>query len=285
MHHIITDGWSTAILVREVSALYEAYIEGRESPLPELEIQYADYTVWQREWLQGEVLEQELSYWRQQLGEELPVLQLRTDKPRPPVQSARGRSQHFALPASLTAELKQLSNSEGVTLFMTLLAAFKILLWRYSGQSDVVVGTPIAGRNHLATEGLIGLFVNTLALRTSLSGDPSFRELLYRIREVTLGAYAHQDVPFEKLVDELQPERDMSRSPLFQVVFALHNETTETLQLPGLEANRVGSGGNEALKFDFTLALIEIEGQLTGAMQYSTDLFEASTISRIIEQF
>src|SRR6185369_9818538 len=199
MHHIITDGWSTGILVREVAALYEAYIEGRESPLPELEIQYADYAVWQREWLQGEVLAQQLAYWRQQLGEDLPVLQLPTDKPRPPVQSHRGQGVSFTLPAELTAELKKLSNAEGVTLYMTLLAAYKILLWRYSGQSDVVVGTPIAGRNHLAAEGLIGLFVNTLVLRTSLSGDPSFNELLDRVRDVTLGAYAHQDLPFEKL--------------------------------------------------------------------------------------
>ena len=260
MHHIISDGWSTGILVREVAALYEAYIEGRESPLPELEIQYADYAVWQREWLQGEVLEQQLGYWRQQL-EELPVLQLPTDKPRPPVQSHRGRAINFSVPAELTAELKQLSNAEGVTLYMTLLAAFKILLWRYSGQSDVVVGTPIAGRNHLATEELIGLFVNTLVLRTNLSGNPSFSELLDRIREVTLGAYAHQDLPFEKLVEELQPERDMSRSPLFQVMFVLQNASAEILQLPGLEASEV-TGGDETAKFDLTLGLAEINGQL-----------------------
>ena len=284
MHHIITDGWSTGILVSEVAALYEAYIEGRESPLPELEIQYADYAVWQREWLQGDVLEQQLSYWRQQLGEELPVLQLPTDKPRPPVQSHRGRNLHFSLPSSLTAELKKLSNAEGVTLYMTLLAAFKILLWRYSGQSDVVVGTPIAGRNHLATEGLIGLFVNTLVLRTSLSGDPSFRELLDRIREVTLGAYAHQDLPFEKLVEELEPERDMSRSPLFQVVFALHNTTEETLELPGLDAREVGVGDDTA-KFDMTIGLTEFDGGLSGSLQYSTDLFEASTIRRMLTHF
>ena len=284
MHHIVTDGWSTGILVSEVSALYEAYIEGRESPLPELEIQYADYAVWQREWLQGEVLEQQLSYWRQQLGEELPVLQLPTDKPRPPVQSHRGRSRGFSLPASLTAELKKLSNAERVTLYMTLLAVFKILLSRYSGQSDVVMGTPIAGRNHLATEGLIGLFVNTLVLRTSLSGDPSFRELLDRVREVTLGAYAHQDLPFEKLVDELQPERDMSRSPLFQVMFVLQNATAETLQLPGLELIDAGVE-DETAKFDLMLALSEIDGQLNGSLQYNVDLFEASTISRMLEQF
>jgi amino acid adenylation domain-containing protein len=283
MHHIITDGWSTGILVSELAALYEAYVEGRESPLPELEIQYADYTVWQREWLQGEVLEQQLSYWRQQL-EELPVLQLPTDKPRPPVQSYRGRSFNFTVPAPLTAELKKLSNAEGVTLYMTLLATFKILLWRYSGQSDVVVGTPIAGRNHLATEGLIGLFVNTLVLRTSLSGDPSFRELLDRIREVTLGAYAHDNLPFEKLVEELQPERDMSRSPLFQVMFSLQNATAETLRLAGLEAIDTGVG-DETAKFDLAFGLAEIGGELLGSLQYNVDLFDAATMERLVQHY
>ncbi len=283
MHHMVTDGWSTGILVREVAALYEAYIEGRESPLPELEIQYADYAVWQREWLQGEVLDQQLAYWREQL-EELPVLQLPADKPRPPVQSHRGQSVSFALPASLTAELKQLSNTEGVTLYMTLLAAFKILLWRYSGQSDVVVGTPIAGRNHLATEGLIGLFVNTLVLRTNLSGNPSFSELLERVREVTLGAYAHQDLPFEKLVEELQPERDMSRSPLFQVLFVLQNATAEILRLPGLQASEVTSD-DETAKFDLALGLSEINGELHGLLQYSTDLFAPATIERLVQHY
>ena len=191
---------------------------------------------------------------------------------------------NFSLPAELTAELKKLSNAEGVTLYMTLLAAFKILLWRYSGQSDVVVGTPIAGRNHLATEGLIGLFVNTLVLRTSLSGNPSFSELLDRVREVTLGAYAHQDLPFEKLVEELQPERDMSRSPLFQVMFVLQNATAETLRLPGLEASEV-TGGDETAKFDLTLGLAEIDGELQGSLQYNVDLFDAATIERLVQHY
>jgi amino acid adenylation domain-containing protein len=188
------------------------------------------------------------------------------------------------VPAELTAELKRLSNGEGVTLYMTLLAAFKLLLWRYSGQSDVVVGTPIAGRNHLATEELIGLFVNTLVLRTNLSGNPSFRELLERVREVTLGAYAHQDLPFEKLVEELQPERDMSRSPLFQVMFMLQHATAEILRLPGLEASEV-SGGAETAKFDLTLGLAESDGQLYGSLQYSVDLFEAATIERLVQHY
>ena len=284
VHHIISDGWSSGILVREVGALYEAYIEGHESPLPELGIQYADYAVWQREWLQGEVLDQQLAYWRQQLGEELPVLQLSTDRPRPPVQSYRGRTLSFTLPAQLTAELKKLSNAEGVTLYMTLLAVFNLLLWRYSGQSDVVVGTPIAGRNQLATEGLIGLFVNTLVLRTRLSGNPSFSELLERVREVTLGAYAHQDLPFEKLVEELQPERDMSRSPLFQVMFVLQNTTMETFRLRGLEAIGIG-GEDETAKFDLTMGLAEVQGELHGSLQYNVDLFGAATVERLVQHF
>ena len=284
LHHIISDGWSTGILVREVGALYEAYIEGRESPLPELTIQYADYAVWQREWLQGEVLEQQLAYWRGQLGDELPVLQLPTDRPRPPVQSHRGRSVNFSLPAEVTAQLQQLSNAEGVTLYMTLLAVFKLLLWRYSGQSEVVVGTPIAGRHHLATEGLLGLFVNTLVLRTSLGGNPTFSELLERVREVTLGAYAHQDLPFEKLVEELQPERDMSRSPLFQVMFVLQNTTVETFRLPGLEASGVGGEG-ETAKFDLTLGIAEVAGELHGSLQYNVDLFDEATIERLVEHY
>ncbi len=284
LHHIVSDGWSTGILVREVGALYEAYIEGHESPLPELEVQYADYAVWQREWLQGEVLEQQLSYWRQQLGAELPVLQLPTDRPRPPVQSYRGQVVNFSLPAELTAELKKLSNAEGVTLYMTMLAVFKLVLWRYSGQREVVIGTPIAGRNHLATEGLIGLFVNTLVLRTSLSGNPRFSELLERVKEVTLGAYAHQDLPFEKLVEELQPERDLSRSPLFQVMFILQNASVETFRLPGLEASGVGSE-DETAKFDLTMGLAEVGGELHGSLQYSVDLFDAATIERLVEHY
>jgi amino acid adenylation domain-containing protein len=287
MHHIVSDGWSTGILVREVAALYEAYIEGRESPLEELAIQYADYAVWQREWLQGEVLEQQLNYWRKQLGGTLPVLQLPTDRPRPAVQSHHGKQITFSLSAELTTELKKLSRAEGVTLFMLLLAIFKVLLSRYSGQSEVVVGTPIAGRNRLETEGLIGLFVNTLVLRTSIGRDLSFRDLLARVREVTLGAYAHQDLPFEKLVEELQPEREMSRSPLFQVMFILQNAATTTsapLRLPRLKSSGLESG-DESAKFDLTLALTESGGELHGALLYCTDLFERETIERMVQHF
>ena len=282
MHHIISDGWSTGILVREVAALYEAYIEGRESPLPELEIQYADYAVWQREWLQGEVLEQQLAYWRQQLGGELPVLQLPTDKPRPRVQSHHGRTVNFSLPAELTAELKKLSNAEGVTLYMTLLAAFKILLWRYSGQSDLVVGTPIAGRNHLATEGLIGFFVNTLVLHTEIRLEESFRELLSRVREITLGAYAHQDVPFEKLVEELHAERRMSATPLFQVMFVFQNAPMEPLELPGLTLSNFDVE-NKISTFDLSLSAFESGEQLALGLEYNTDLFDEPTIVRMGE--
>ena len=214
------------------------------SPLPELAIQYADYAVWQREWLQGEVLEEELKYWQEQLGGELPVLELPTDRARPEVQSYRGAQRSFSLSPSLSQGLQQLSERYGCTLFMTLLAAFQTLLYRHSGQGDIVVGSPIAGRNQTEMEQLIGFFVNTLVLRTDLSGRPSFRELLQRVREVTLGAYAHQEVPFEKLVEELQPERDLSRSPLFQAMFTFQNAPAKLdLVLPEIELQWLGPEG------------------------------------------
>ncbi|HEU4507795.1 MAG TPA: amino acid adenylation domain-containing protein [Pyrinomonadaceae bacterium] len=284
LHHIISDGWSTAIMVREVAALYEAYLAGRESPLPELGIQYADYAVWQREWLQGEVLDQQLAYWRQQLGGELPVLQLPTDKPRPAAPSHHGRIVDLTLSAQLTAELKKLSNAEGVTLYMMLLTAFNILLWRYSGQRDLVVGTPIAGRNQLATEGLIGFFVNTLVLRTEIRLEESFRALLSRVREKTLEAYMHQDVPFEKLVEELQPERRMSATPLFQVMFLLQNAPMEALELPGLTLNNFDVETRNAM-FDLSLSAFESGEQLSLSFEYDTDLFDESTIVRMGEHF
>ena len=208
MHHIVYDGWSYDIFLRELAAIYDAFSSGKPSPLPELPIQYADFAHWQREWLQGEVLKSQRDYWKQQLNGSLPILQLPTDYPRPPVQTYQGEYQSLELPKNLTQALKDLSQQERVTLFMTLLAAFQTFLYRYTGQEDIIVGTPIAGRNQVEAEGLIGFFVNTLALRTYLSGNPSFPELLGRVREVALGAYAHQDLPFEKLVEELQPERD-----------------------------------------------------------------------------
>ncbi|HEX8921031.1 MAG TPA: condensation domain-containing protein, partial [Pyrinomonadaceae bacterium] len=280
MHHIVSDGWSMGILIREVAALYEAFSHGAASPLPELAIQYADFAVWQREWLEGEVLEKQLGYWREQLGGAPPVLELPTDKARPAMQSFSGAVYEFELGQELRKGLEALSRREGATLFMTLLAAFQTLLGRYSGQTDIVVGSPVANRNRAETEGLIGFFVNMLVLRTDLSGNPSFRELIGRVRETALGAYAHQDVPFEKLVEELQPERDMSRSPLFQVVFVLQNAPMPNLELPGLTLSPVEIDSSTT-HFDIMLMMEESEHGLSGWIEYNTDLFEETTIRRM----
>ncbi|HEX8318267.1 condensation domain-containing protein, partial [Longimicrobium sp.] len=221
MHHIVSDGWSMGVLFREFSALYAAYREGRESPLPELAVQYADYAVWQREQVEGETLERQLAYWRVRLAGAPELLELPTDRPRPPVQTYRGATVPVELSAELLERLQALGRSEGATLYMVVLGAFQVLLSKYSGSEDVVVGSPIAGRTRKEVEELIGFFVNTLVLRTDLSGDPSFRETLRRVREATLGAYAHQELSFEKLVAELQPERSLGHTPLFQVMFSL----------------------------------------------------------------
>ncbi|HEX5709303.1 MAG TPA: amino acid adenylation domain-containing protein, partial [Pyrinomonadaceae bacterium] len=284
MHHIVSDGWSLGVLVAEVGALYEAYTNGRPSPLPELEIQYADFAVWQREWLRGKVLEDQLSYWKSQLGGSPPVLQLPTDHPRPASGISRGEKVPLRLSATQLRMLKQLSNREGVTLFMTLLAAFQVLLSRYSGQEDIVVGTPIAGRNRAEVEGLIGFFVNTLAMRADLSGDPTFAELLGRVRESALGAYAHQDVPFEKLVEELQPARHLGHSPLFQVMFIFQNTPARSAQLSGLSVNALPVETQSA-KFDLTLELREDGGALTGELEYSVELFERGTAERLARAY
>jgi amino acid adenylation domain-containing protein len=281
MHHIISDGWSMGVLVQEVGTLYGSFIRGEESPLEELTLQYADYAVWQRGWLQGEVLEGQLDYWRRQLAGAPALLRLPTDRPRPPVQSSRGAILRMVLSAELSAGLQALSHGEGVTLFMLLLAAFKALLVRYTGQEDVSIGTPIAGRNRLELERLIGFFVNTLVLRTDASGDPTFRELLGRVRETCLGAYQHQEVPFERLVEELQPERDLSHTPLFQVMFDLHNaDESKVVALPGLRASGMESWSRTA-KFDLTLSLVNGREGLTATMEYNTDLFDAVTIERM----
>ncbi|HLL83363.1 MAG TPA: condensation domain-containing protein, partial [Longimicrobium sp.] len=223
MHHIVSDGWSMGVISGELSALYSAYREGRPSPLPELEVQYADYAVWQREQLEGRVLDRQLAYWRERLAGAPELLELPTDRPRPPVQTYRGATVPVEISLGLLERLRALGRTEGATLYMTLLGAFQVLLAKYSGSEDVVTGSPIAGRTRKEIEELIGFFVNTLVLRTDLSGDPSFREVLRRVREATLGAYAHQELPFERLVAELQPERSLSHSPLFQVMFALQN--------------------------------------------------------------
>jgi amino acid adenylation domain-containing protein len=284
MHHIISDGWSKGVLIRELAAVYTEFVENKPSSLPELPIQYADFALWQREWLQCEQLQTQVDYWKQQLGGDLPVLALPTDNPRPAVQTFAGKTLSFVLPNSLTEALKSLSKQEGVTLFMTLLAGFKTLLYRYTDQTDILVGSPIANRNRSEIENLIGFFVNTLVLRTDLSGNPSFQELLGRIRETTLGADAHQDLPFEKLVEELQPERNLSHTPFFQVMFAFQNAPTGTLELPDLNIEFL-EVNTETAKFDLTLTIQNTVAELIGTIEYNTDLFDKTTISRLVKHF
>jgi amino acid adenylation domain-containing protein len=284
MHHIVSDGWSMGVLITEVGALYRAFIDNEPSPLPELPVQYADFAVWQRRWLAGEVFETHLRYWKRQLGGELPVLNLPTDKPRPEVQSFRGSSQSLQLPMPLVEELNALSKREGVTFFMLLLAAFKALLSRYTEQSEIVIGSPIANRNRVELEGLIGFFVNTLTLRTDLSGNPTFRELVRRVRTVALEAYAHQDMPFEQLVEQMQPERTMSRNPLFQVMFQMENTPKEDLPLPGLELNPV-EVERVTTQFDLSFDVMENDEGLMVIAEYSTDLFNKTTISSMLRRW
>ncbi|MBW4556592.1 MAG: amino acid adenylation domain-containing protein [Trichormus sp. ATA11-4-KO1] len=283
IHHIVVDGWSIGLFIRELAALYEAFSIGKTSPLPELPIQYADFAIWQRQWLQGELQKTQLDYWKQQLAGAA-TLVLPTDRPRPAVQSFRGAVASFELSASLTDMLRDLSNAEGVTLFMTLLAAFQALLYRYTGQEDICVGSPIANRNQSEIQGLIGFFVNTLVLRTHLSGNPSFLELLNRVREVCVGGYAHADIPFEQLVEELQPERNLSHMPLFQVMFALQEDTQKELTLPGLSLNWLPADTRTA-RFDLTLHIVDAKPELRGLLEYRTDLFDTATITRIVKHF
>jgi amino acid adenylation domain-containing protein len=283
MHHIVSDGWSMGVFTAELAALYKAYCNGEASPLPELPIQYADFAHWQREWLQGEVLENQLSYWRKQL-EGVPVLQLPTDHPRPAVQTYRGASQSLILSATLTEALNALSRAEGATLFMTLLAAFNTLLYRHTGQEDIVVGSPIANRNRAEIEGLIGFFVNSLVMRTDLSGNPTFRELIRRVQNVALGAYEHQDLPFEKLVEEMHPERDMSHTPLFQVMFNMINVRDIAVELHNLSVERVPSVESES-RFDFTLHVMEIASDIELRLVYNTDLFDSWRMAEMLKQY
>jgi amino acid adenylation domain-containing protein len=284
MHHIVTDGWSIGIMLREIAALYEAFTAGRAPALPQLSIQYRDFAAWQREWLSGAELERQLAYWRENLRGAPPALVLPTDRPRPPVQSYRGATLEHEIGKGLTGALKELSRARGVTLYMTLLAAFKTLLYRYTGQDDIVVGTPIANRNRMEIENLIGFFVNTLVLRTSLSADPTFSELLTRVRDVTLGAFAHQDLPFEKLVEELQPERDMSRTPLFQVMFSLQNEPLPPPRLGGLVMKLIDDDMKTA-QFDLTLDLMERDDGILCNLEFNTDLFDRETAERMLGHY
>jgi amino acid adenylation domain-containing protein len=281
MHHIISDGWSLGVLARELDAIYSAVVMGRPVPLPPLPIQYADFAVWQRQWLEGPVLSEQLAYWKQQLAD-LPVLQMPLDRPRPAVPSFRGGGYRVSYSPELLAEVRALSQREGVTVFMTLFAGFQLLLARYTGQDDIVVGAPVAGRNRAELEGLIGFFVNTLVLRTSLAGNPTVRQLLARVRETALAAYAHQDLPFEKLVEELHPHRDLSRNPLFQVMFQLLNTgpaPPRSAAGPGLDIT------NGTAKFDLLVHALEASNGLHASFEYSTDLFDRETIARLASQY
>ncbi|MBD3307338.1 amino acid adenylation domain-containing protein [candidate division KSB3 bacterium] len=284
MHHIVSDGWSAGILLREAAACYAAFAAGQAPDLPDLPLQYADFAVWQRQWLAGDVLEAQLAYWTRQLDGIPSVLELPTDKPRPPIQTFRGSTEGVEIDQTLTAQVSTLAQQAGASLFMTLLAAFASLLFRYSGQEDLVVGSPIANRNRKEIEPLIGFFVNTLALRIDLSDDPTVWTLLERVCRVALDAYAHQDLPFELLVEELQPERHLSHSPLFQTMFVLQNTPAERMELPNLTLTPLEQEHYTA-KFDLLLSLGEAEGQLTGWLEYSTDLFARSTIRRLIGHF
>ncbi|WP_442937032.1 amino acid adenylation domain-containing protein [Nostoc sp.] len=284
MHHIASDGWSIGILWQQLTALYEAFLSSKPSPLAKLPIQYADFAVWQQQWLSGEVLSKQINYWKTQLAGANTVLELPTDRPRPPVQTYQGAAQSLMLPQTLSASLTELSHQEGITLFMTLLAAFGTILHRYTGQEDILIGSPIAGRNRSEIEGLIGFFINTVVLRTDFADNPSFRSVLNRVRQMALDAYAHQDMPFEKLVEELQPERDTSRNPLFQVWFNMLNFRDIQLELPGVAIEPV-SMLETASKFDLTLYVTEQNQGIKLDLVYNTDLFSSERMMEMLHQF
>ncbi|MEO0869237.1 MAG: condensation domain-containing protein, partial [Cyanobacteria bacterium J06642_11] len=284
IHHIIYDSWSIGVIIHELSALYQAFSSGKSSPLPDLPIQYADFAVWQRQYLLGEKLESKLSYWKQQLENTPPLLQLPVDRPRPPVQTFRGAKHSFLLPKSLTQALKAIAQRAEATLFMTLLTAFKVLLYRYTRQADIIVGSPVANRNRAEIEGLIGFFVNTLVLRTNVSGNPTFEELLGRVQKVMMGAYANQDLPFEKLVEGLQPERNLNYTPLFQVMFIFQNTPRVDFELSGLNLTPFDVEDSRAL-LDLRLDLMETDSGLKGCWEYNIDLFDADRIGRMSGHF
>ncbi|NOX38150.1 MAG: amino acid adenylation domain-containing protein [Calditrichaeota bacterium] len=284
MHHIISDGWSTGVLVAEVAQLYTAFRQGQPSPLPELPVQYVDYAIWQREWMDESGLEDHLKFWKQELAGIPDLLELPTDRPRPRVQTYNGATFKFQIPEDLSRQLRQLCKQEDVTLFMLMLAAFQTLLFRYSGQEDLTVGTPVANRNHSEIEHLIGFFVNTLVLRGNFEDRPTFREYLKRLKARTLDAFAHQDMPFEKLVEVLQPSRDMSHTPLFQTMFVLHNTPLQPLQLPDLTIEVLDLDTGMA-KFDLILNVFEAGTHLDGFIEYNTDLFTEGTIQRMVNHY
>ena len=284
MHHIISDGWSGGIFVREVGVLYESFLRREPSPLPELPVQYADFAVWQRGWLQGEVLAGQIAYWKQRLAGVPALLELPTDRPRPPVQSHHGLGQTVGLSRELTEALKGLAQRVGVTPFMLLLAGFAALLGRASGQTTVVLGSPTAGRNRPELEGLIGFFVNTLVLRVDLDGNPTFRELLAQVRKTALEAFQHQDISFEQLVEELTPQRNLSYSPIFQVTFAFQNAPGVALRMPGVVLRRL-AGTRSATPFDLALSLEEGPQGLGGSLRARRDLFDATSVERVMAHY
>ena len=284
VHQIICDGWSTGIFFRELEQIYVTFSNGQSLTLPPPPVQYADFALLQRQWVKGDVLESQLSYWKNQLGTMIPILELVTDRSRPSVQKFWGAREAMELPTWITAPLKELSRQEGATLFVILMAALNTLLHHYTAQEDIIIGFPIANRNHAEIQNAIGFFVNTLPLRTDLSGEPTFRELLKRVRAVCIEAYAHQDLPFEKLVEELHQERDLRRNPLFQVMFVFQNVSDPVLKFPGVKSAPVGINTGTS-KFDLTLSLAECEQTLAGFVEYNTDLFERSTIERVIGHF
>ncbi len=284
MHHIISDGWSMGILLQELSTLYQTYLSPDKSPLPELAIQYADFAVWQRQYLNHEVRQKQLNYWKQQLADAPPLLELPADRVRPPVQSFQGGVWEFEINSDVSQKVRELSQKSGATLFMTILAAFVTLLYRYSNQDDILVGSPMANRNRPEIEPLIGYFVNTVVLRNQLTGNPSFSEVINRVRTVAMDAHVHQDVPFEQVVEALQPQRNLSYSPLFQVLFDLQHSLTDKLQLPGLTLTPFHLGHTTS-KFDLSLVIEETGDKLIGWWEYSSDLFNLETIIRLGNNF
>jgi hypothetical protein len=284
MHHIISDGWSNQVLVNDLVKLYQAFISGQPAPLAPLPIQYADYAVWQRSWLQGKVLDELLAYWMRQLGG-VPPLELPIDHARTGRQQYRGAEYKFTLPAMLVEQVAALCQAEKVTAFMLLLAAFQTLLYRYTGQTDIVVGTDMANRTHRETENLIGFFINLLVLRTDLSGAPTFRRVLQRVRETVLGAYSHQDIPFEMLVEKIQEQRTLDRAPLVQVLFVYQNLPRFSAELSDLKVSSSANNDVTVAKVDLAVFLFERPAGLDGLVNYRADLFEPRTIATMMKRF
>jgi hypothetical protein len=282
-HHIASDGWSTGVMVNDLCALYEAAAGEKPSPLPPLALQYADYSCWQRNWLQGEILDQQLAYWNQQLSGAPPFLALPTDRTRPPLQTYRGAMLETAVPRNIIEGLTSVGRKHGATMFMTLLAGFECLMHYSTGQSDIVLGTDLANRTIVETEAMIGFFVNLLPLRVDVSGDPTFIELIEKVRNVSLNAYAHQDVPFDKLVEELKPERNLSYSPLVQVLFVQQNTPRARATMPGIEMSRFKMEVQS--KFDMAVFMRETGSEVVASWQYNPDLFDETTISGLVSSY